>query len=135
MEQNKTENKIFDFIRGNFKVFIYSTILLLIIFVVSFFYISNTESKKIKISEDYIKAKVLLNNGNNNKAKEILTNIIMQKDSIYSSLSLFLIIEKDLITEKKIIQDYFDLIIKKKFFKKRRYKFIEIKKGNIYFRD
>ena len=129
MEQNKTENKIFDFIKGNSKVFIYSILSLLIIFLASFFYISNTESKKIKISEDYIKAKVLLNNGDNYKAKEILTNIIMQKDSIYSSLSLFLIIEKDLITEKKIILDYFDLIIKKNSLKKEDKNLLKLKKA------
>ena len=89
MEQNRTENKIFNFLKGNSKIFIYSITSLLIIAVAVFFYIKNTESKRIKISEDYIKAKVLLNNGDNIKAKEILTKIILEKDSVYSSLSLF----------------------------------------------
>lgn len=129
MEQNRTENKIFDFLKGNSKIFIYSIISLLIIAVASFFYISNTDSKKIKISEDYIKAKVFLNNGNNIKAKEILTKIIMQKDSVYSSLSLFLIIEKKLITDKKFILDYFDLIINKSSLKKEDVNLLKLKKA------
>ena len=129
MEQNRTENKIFDFLKGNSKIFIYSIISLLIIAVVSFFYISNTESKKIKISEDYIKAKIFLNNGNNIKAKEILTKIIIQKDSVYSSLSLFLIIEKKLITDKKFILDHFDLIINQGSLKKEDTNLLKLKKA------
>ena len=96
---------------------------------VSFFYISNTESKKIKISEDYIKAKIFLNNGNNIKAKEILTKIIIQKDSVYSSLSLFLIIEKKLITDKKFILDHFDLIINQGSLKKEDTNLLKLKKA------
>ena len=129
MEQNRTENKIFDFLKGNSKIFIYSIISLLIIAVVSFFYISNTESKKIKISEDYIKAKIFLNNGDNIKAKEILTKIIIQKDSVYSSLSLFLIIEKKLITDKKFILDHFDLIINQGSLKKEDTNLLKLKKA------
>ena len=129
MEQNRTENKIFDFLKGNSKIFIYSIISLLIIAVVSFFYISNTESKKIKISEDYIKAKIFLNNGNNIKAKEFLTKIIIQKDSVYSSLSLFLIIEKKLITDKKFILDHFDLIINQGSLKKEDTNLLKLKKA------
>ena len=129
MEQNRTENKIFDFLKGNSKIFIYSIISLLIIAVVSFFYISKTESKKIKISEDYIKAKIFLNNGDNIKAKEILTKIIIQKDSVYSSLSLFLIIEKKLITDKKFILDHFDLIINQGSLKKEDTNLLKLKKA------
>ena len=86
MEQNKTENKIFDFIKGNSKVFIYSILSLLIIFLASFFYISNTESKKIKISEDYIKAKVLLNNGLD---KSEIIHSIFFNPILFATLSSF----------------------------------------------
>ena len=53
----------------------------------------------------------------------------MQKDSVYSSLSLFLIIEKKLITDKKFILDYFDLIINKSSLKKEDVNLLKLKKA------
>ena len=55
--------------------------------------------------------------------------IIIQKDSVYSSLSLFLIIEKKLITDKKFILDHFDLIINQGSLKKEDTNLLKLKKA------
>ena len=69
------------------------------------------KSKREKISEDFIQAKILLENQQNIKAHNVLKNIIEKKDNIYSPLSLFLIIEKNLETDKTTITNYFDKIL------------------------
>ena len=55
------------------KIWIYSIIFLIIFFVLSYSYYKNREeSKKILLSENYIQAKVHLENGNKVKALQIL---------------------------------------------------------------
>jgi hypothetical protein len=71
----------------------------------------SNKSKREKISENFIQAKILLENQQNIKAHNILKNIIEKKDNIYSPLSLFLIIEKNLETDKATITNYFDEIL------------------------
>jgi len=70
------------------KIWIYSIIFLIIFFVLSYSYYKNREeSKKILLSENYIQAKVHLENGNKVKALQILKNITFSNDSTYSTLS------------------------------------------------
>ena len=97
-------------------------------------FINNSNKKKIKISENYIKAQILLNNGNKLEAKEILEKIVVKKNSVYSSLSLFLIIEKKLIEDKNKILLYFDNIIDSGYFKNDDLNLIKLKKA-IYISD
>ena len=111
MEPVETEKKILDFIKGNAKVFIYIIISFAIISLSYFWFLNKSNNKKIQVSDDYIKAKILLDNGKNKEAEKILSNLIMNNDSIYSSLSLFLIIEKEVISDKEVILNYFDLIL------------------------
>ena len=57
------------------------------------------------------KKKSTRENQQNIKAHSVLKNIIEKKDNIYSPLSLFLIIEKNLETDKATITNYFDKIL------------------------
>ena len=71
----------------------------------------NGKNKRIKISESFIEAKILLSENNQSKSLEVLKNIIMQQDKVYSPLSLFLILDQDLEKDNKIVLSYFDQIL------------------------
>ena len=67
------------------------------IFVIlyTFWNLNETSNKKVRISDDFVKAQVLLTNEKSDEAKEILIDLVKTKNSPYSSLSLFLIIENN----------------------------------------
>ena len=71
----------------------------------------NGKNKRIKISENFIEAKILLTENKRSESLSTLKNIIMEKDRTYSPLSLFLIVDQDLEEDKEIILSYFDKIL------------------------
>ena len=77
------------------KILIFSFILIIIISLASFiFYLKNVEKNKILLSENYVKAKIYLEDGNKSEAISMLKEVIYANDSTYSTLSFFLIIIK-----------------------------------------
>ena len=97
------------------KFFIFSSVIILTILLVSFnFYLEHNKNKKILLSEKYIKAKLYLEDGNKKSATTILREIIESNESIYSYLSLFLIIDQKIIVDKKEILFLFDHLLKNK---------------------
>ena len=103
--------KLIDLLKKNFKLLLSLLILLFVIISILLWFDHSNKSKREKISEDFIQAKILLENQRNIKAHNILKNIIEKKDNIYSPLSLFLIIEKNLEKDKGTITNYFDKIL------------------------
>jgi len=94
------------------KNFIFSFVLILIILSGSLvFYLENQERKKILLSESYIQAKIYLENGNNNEALIKLKKVIFANDSTYSTLSFFLILNQNLISEYKEISALYDHLL------------------------
>lgn len=92
---------------------IYSVIIFIVLTGFAFiFYLENKENKKISLADDYIKAKIFISNGERDKAKILLEKAIYENDPTYSSLSLFLLINQDLIKDKKKINDLFDHLLK-----------------------
>ena len=108
----KNKLKIF---YNKYKILFFSILSLLFVLValISFFY-KNEESKKIILSENYIKAKIFIKEGNKEEAKNILKDIIVENNSTYSTLALFLIINENLIKEKSDLLSIFDKVIEKK---------------------
>ena len=104
------------------KILIFCFIFSLIFaFVYIGFYIENKEKKKILLSENYFKAKIYLESGNENKAIDILKEVIFANDPTYSTLCLFLIMNQNLITDYKELSALFDhLLAKNKFSKEER---------------
>ncbi len=94
------------------KILIYSLITIFFIFLGSLaYYINLKEKKRILISNSFIDAKVLLKNGESEKAQKILRMIVEGKNNTYSALSLFLIINEDLITDNNELNTLFNLIL------------------------
>ena len=81
------------------KVLIYSfTSIIVILFIIFNLYLDNKEKKKISLSENYVEAKIYLESGNKEEAIKILKDIIFTNDPTYSSLSLFLLVNQNLIS-------------------------------------
>ena len=117
------------FFLSNKKVlFIFCSIILLI--GVFFWWSENLNIKeKHKNSEDFIGAKVLLSQDNKTKSLEVLKKIIQQNDEVYSPLSLFLIIDRELEANKKDVIKYFDQVLSIKSLEKEDRNLLKLKKA------
>jgi len=105
------KSKLREFYESN-KIWIYSTIFAFIIVISSYSYYKNSKDrKKILLSENYIEAKVQLENNNKDKALEILKKIIFSNDASYSTLSFFMILNENLINENNELSKLFDHIL------------------------
>lgn len=109
--ENLEKKKFLDLLRSNTKLL--SAILIILILTGSFFLWLdyNNKNQRVKISEEFISAKVFLNNKNLTSSLGILKKIINKKDKIYSPLSLFLIIDNDLESDKTLVLKYFDTVL------------------------
>ena len=112
------------------KILIFSVILILIIAIASVsFYSETKEKKKILLSDNYLAAKVYLENGDRNKVKDILKTIIFANDSTYSTLSLFLILNENLIVDQGELSNLFDHVLENNKFEKEVKNLIIFKKA------
>ena len=112
------------------KILIFSVILILIIAIASVsFYSETKEKKKILLSDNYLAAKIYLENGDRNKVKNILKTIIFANDSTYSTLSLFLILNENLIVDQGELSNLFDHVLENNKFEKEVKNLIIFKKA------
>ena len=112
------------------KILIFSIILILIIAIASVsFYSETKEKKKILLSDNYLAAKVYLENGDRNKVKNILKTIIFANNSTYSTLSLFLILNENLIVDQGEMSNLFDHVLENNKFEKEVKNLIIFKKA------
>ena len=96
----------------SYKIFIFFFIAILVILYGSFsFYLVNKEKENILLSENYLQAKIYLEEGDKNKAMNLLKEVIFANDPTYSSLSLFLIMNQNLITDYKELSNLFDHLL------------------------
>ena len=100
-----------NFFKKNYKIFILSISLIIIIILLFFGLEYLNKKKNIKLSNTYNNIISSYELKNKNFVIEELKKIIEQKNKTYSPLSLFFLIDNDLITSKVEINNYFDLII------------------------
>ena len=126
INSNTRNEKIKNFILNYKKTLIILLILFLGIIISFFGYKEFKKSQTIKISDDY--NSIIINYSNETKDETIkrLVEIINKKNSTYSPLSLYFIIDNELISEKNTINELFDVIIDETSLDK------EIKNLNIY---
>jgi len=112
LESSEQQKRGFrDLMKSNKKSLI-SLCVILVFIGFAFLWLDYSEkNKRIKISENFIEAKILLTENNLSKSTEILKDIIMQQDKVYSPLSLFLILDQNLEENKEIILGYFDKVL------------------------
>ena len=103
--------------------------------LIYFWWADNTKKKdRYKNSEDFISAKIFLSKNEKEKSLEILKNIISTNDEVYSPLSLFLIIDRNLDENRENVLKYFDQIISINSLEKEDLNLLKLKKA-IYISD
>ena len=94
------------------KLLIFSILFVLIIVSISFsFYTTSREKKQILLADNYMVAIFYLQNNERDKGRKILKEIILANNRTYSTLSLFLILDEDLVDDQKEISNLFDHLL------------------------
>ena len=123
---NTRNEKIKNFFIHNKKKIISGLSFIVILLICYFAFGEYQDRKKIKISDSFNKITINYSDSNKEKTAKDLIHIINEKNSTYSPLSLYFIIDNELINEKNKINELFDVIIYETSLDK------EIKNLNIY---
>ena len=96
----------------NYKKLLISILVLLITLLISYFIFEEfNEKKKLKISDQYNKIVTEHSKDNKQITSNALVELVNKKDPTYSPLSLYFIIDNQLITEKSKVNKLFDIVI------------------------
>tara|TARA_B100000242_G_C43008614_1_gene468859 strand:+ start:155 stop:802 length:648 start_codon:yes stop_codon:yes gene_type:complete len=127
INENAKKEKIKNFFVKNSKYLIFSISAIIILILAYFVYLEINSRNQSKLAEEY---NYIVNNFNNlqnsEQSTERLIRIVEKKNSTYSPLSLYFILDNELVTEKNEINKYFDMVINIGSLEK------EIKNLNIY---
>ena len=123
---NTRNEKIKNFFIQNKKKLVLG-ITTILLFLIGYFSLGEYKKKqKIKISDTYNSIIIDYSKNNKEKTAQNLIELINKKDPTYSPLSLYFLIDNNLINEKKKINDLFNVVIEEISLDK------EIKNLNIY---
>jgi len=123
---NTRNEKIKNFFIHNKKKIISGLCFIVILLICYFVFGEYQDRKKIKISDSFNTITINYSENNKEQTAKDLIQIINEKNSTYSPLSLYFIIDNKLISEKNKINELFDVIIEETTLDK------EIKNLNIY---
>ena len=123
---NTRNEKIKNFFIQNKKKIIAGLVVITILLISYFAFGEYQDRKKIKISNTFNLITINYSESNKEKTAKDLIQLVNEKNSTYSPLSLYFIIDNGLIKEKKTINELFDIIIDETSLDK------EIKNLNIY---
>ena len=123
---NTRNEKIKNFFIQNKKKIIAGLVVITILLISYFAFGEYQDRKKIKISNTFNSITLNYSESNKEKTAKDLIQLVNEKNSTYSPLSLYFIIDNELIKEKKTINELFDIIIDETSLDK------EIKNLNIY---
>ena len=112
INQNTKIEKLKIFFINNYKKLIGSFILIILLLFSYFVFQEYKKKQKLDTAEIYNQITLKKITSKNTNDIEKLVEIIKKKDPIYSALSLYFIIENDLVTDEKAINNFFDLVIK-----------------------
>ena len=112
INQNTRIEKIKNFFSNNFKKLIGSLVSILLLLFSYFGYQEYEKREKLEIAETYNQITLKEITIQDSNDVEQLVKIIKKKDPIYSALSLYFIIENNLVNDQKEINNFFDLVIK-----------------------
>ena len=111
INSNTRNEKIKNFFINNKKLLILIISLIIVLFISYFTFEEFKERKKIKISDQYNLIVTEYSEENKEITKNALIKLIKKKDSTYAPLSLYFIIDNQLIDEQLKINGLFDIII------------------------
>ena len=123
---NTRNEKIKNFFIQNKKKIIAGLVVITILLISYFAFGEYQDRKKIKISNTFNLITLNYSESNKEKTAKDLIQLVNEKNSTYSPLSLYFIIDNELINQKNTINELFDIIIDETPLDK------EIKNLNIY---
>ena len=126
---NNRNEKIKNFFLNNKKRLIIILVLAILLLISFFGYSEYKKKQKIKISNLYNSIIIGFNDKTKASSAEKLIQIINEKDSTYSLLSLYYIIDNNLISDKNKINDLFDILIQQTSLDKEIKNLVVYKKG------
>ena len=126
---NTRNEKIKNFFINNKKRIIILISSIILLFILFFGFKEFQKNQKIKISNLYNLAVIDFGNDKKDKSRDILVDIIYKKNTTYSPLSLYFIIDNKLIIERDKINELFDVIINETSLEKEIKNLIVYKKG------
>ena len=96
----------------NYKKLLISILTLVFTLLISYFIFEEfNEKKKLKISDQYNQIVTEYSKDNKQITSNALVELVNKKDPTYSPLSLYFIIDNQLITEKSKVNKLFDIVI------------------------
>ena len=129
INKNTRNEKIKNFFINNKKKLIISISVIILIIFGYFAYGDFKDKKRIKIAERYNVATINFISGNKTNVKNELIVIINKKDTAYSPLALYFIIDNEIEATSEEINKYFDLLINEVKLDKEIKNLIIFKKG------
>ena len=111
INQNTRIEKIKNLFSNNYKKLIASLVLILLVLFSYFGYQEYKKRLRLEIADIYNQIALKEITIENTNDIEQLIKIIKEKDPIYSVLSLYFIIENNLVNDQKEINNFFDLVI------------------------
>ena len=111
INSNSRNDKIKNFIVNNKNKIISSIIFILIIIISFYSFDKYTINQKKKISDEFNLVTIEYSENPKDKTLNKLIEIINKNDPTYSPLSLYFIIDNQLISDQKQINDLFDVLI------------------------
>ena len=108
---NTRNEKIKNFFINNKNLIISGIIIVIIIITGVYGFDKYLTNKKKEISDNYNSIIIEFSEGNKQETANKLIEIINKKDPTYSPLSLYFIIDNDLVSDETVVYDLFQIII------------------------
>ena len=108
---NARNEKIRNFFINNKNKIIFGIIILVIIVAAVYSFDKYLTNKKKQISDNYNSIIIEYSENSKDETANKLIEIIGKKDPTYSPLSLYFIIDNDLVSDKKVVFNLFEIII------------------------
>lgn len=108
---NKTKFNLSDFFKENKSKFILIISLVIISVFITIIFKEYKKKQITKIAEKYNTAKILVEKNNIDESLKLLKEVLLSNNNFYSPSALNLIIDNNMIKDKKLVIDYFEKII------------------------
>ena len=122
-------NDLKNILLNNKKSIIVVLVIILLSLFTYFFYADYKKDQKLQISQQYNSAVINYNKNNPSLSISSMKIIINLKDSTYSPLALYFLLDNNLLTNKDEVNQYFDVLIKDVKLEKEIVNLLIFKKG------
>lgn len=103
--------KFRNFFNNHIKKIIFIITFIIILLIIFFSFTKIKKDKKIEISENYKYLTLNINTINKTEVMDGLREIILKRDTTYSPLALYYMIDNNLISSVEEVNEYFDILI------------------------